>query len=244
MNLPQLTAGPLQNSLKGKFCFLSRISVHSIWFLSVEDLRGAKYVSRKTWGRSNDIFLISHVWKMCQKCKCHSYCAWFSDQKESSEGWFERDPTQTAHSVTGMDVFWLLNELLMSACIVFLFQNFLSFSGIFYGSSPLWESAIKVCDVASELLEVSVTQARVPCTAPQLSLARSSVLPSHGTFPSVEGQPLPQQLCLSFCSCASGGFWKVGGTEIETWLLCERLWAWACCFGFFGLSKISYELRN
>lgn len=160
MNLPQLTAGPLQNSLKGKFCFLSRISVHSIWFLSVEDLRGAKYVSRKTWGRSNDIFLISHVWKMCQKCKCHSYCAWFSDQKESSEGWFERDPTQTAHSVTGMDVFWLLNELLMSACIVFLFQNFLSFSGIFYGSSPLWESAIKVCDVASELLEVCYPSSR------------------------------------------------------------------------------------
>lgn len=90
MNLPQLTAGPLQNSLKGKFCFLNRISVHSIWVLSVEELRGAKHVSRKTWGRSNDIFLISHVCKMCQKCKCHSYCAWFSDQKKSSEGWFER----------------------------------------------------------------------------------------------------------------------------------------------------------
>lgn len=89
-------------------------------------------------------------------------------------------------------------------CFSFLFQNFWSFSGIFYGSGPLWESAIKVCDVASELLEVSVTQAHVPCTTPQLSLASSPVLPHVGLYPAVEGRPLPHQPCSSFCSLCLG----------------------------------------
>lgn len=217
-------------------------------------------------------------------------------------------------------------------CFSFLFQNFLSFSGIFYGSGPLWESAIKVCDVASELLEVSVTQAHVPCTTPQLSLASPTLLPSRGTLPCSRGATTPSPAVLVFlflvprgafwrflidaqgrrpidgvsarlpclpccdtrrrCSSSSpwqqcrlnsgtrtrqlweapgphrcqgeqwrtmwpwaGNHWRgcesalegavvspVGGTEIETWLLCERLWGWACCFGVWVKSVMSCEI--
>lgn len=84
-------------------------------------------------------------------------------------------------------------------CFSSLFQNFLSFSGIFYGSSPLWESAIKVCGVTSRLLDVSVTQAHVPCATPPLSLAAPLCCLHRGLSPAVEGDHALSQLCLSFC---------------------------------------------
>lgn len=34
----------------------------------------------------------------------------------------------------------------------------------------------------------------------------------------------------------------VGGTEIETWLLCERLWGWVCCFGVWVKSVMSCKI--
>lgn len=109
-------------------------------------------------------------------------------------------------------------------CFSFLFQNFWSFSGIFYGSGPLWESAIKVCDVASELLEVSVTQAHVPCTTPQLSLASSPVLPHVGLYPAVEGDhSLTSHAHLSV-PCASGSFLKV-----PYWCSREKAHWWGLC---------------
>lgn len=146
-------------------------------------------------------FLITHVWKMCQKCKCNSYCAWFSDQKESLEGliWDRPNTNSLLCDWHGCFLTSKWTSDVSMYCFSSLFQNFLSFSGIFYGSSPLWESAIKVCDVTSRLLDVSVTQAHVPCTTPPLSLAGSPMLPSQGTFPGSRGRPRPQPALLSFC---------------------------------------------
>lgn len=163
---------------------------------------------------------------------------------------------------------------------------------------------------------------------PHLSLASSTVLPSHGTLPCSRGATTLSASCACFSvPCASGSFLKVpcwcsrekahwwglcvpsmwhqeevwfqlslttvqykqwgqdktavkgswtpqvlgrtvahsvalgreplkglwvsswgavvspvGGTEIETWLLCERLWGWACCFGVWVKSVMSCEI--
>lgn len=93
-------------------------------------------------------------------------------------------------------------------CFSFLFQNFLSFSGIFYGSSPLWESAIKVCDVA-KLLEVSVPQAHVPCSSPSVvtSQLHCAAFTWDLTLQQRGNHSLASCACLSV-PCTSGSFWR------------------------------------
>lgn len=105
-------------------------------------------------------------------------------------------------------------------CFSFLFQNFLSFSGIFYGSSPLWESAIKVCDV-TELLEVSVPQAHVPCSSPSVvtSQLHCAAFTWDLTLQQRGNHSLASSACLSV-PCASGSFLKVpywGSREKAHW---------------------------